>query len=223
MSNGFIPHFHYAKPSEKLTKEWCRSIIDYIWYNQENKSLLDGKNVSDIEGYASGDFDMEPYKRIFKSLSKNKNIPNGQGEATLDRIGLEFEPLPLLPEKLNSAVSLVSKIPIEVECTALDPLAIEKKAEDIRFLKNKPLVEAQMQDVADRLGMGEVDLGTTKHGSEEYSEQPYGLDLNVPEEAKIFEDLVYSLNVEAAFETGLQTFYANLNGNKRPVQIWGIR
>lgn len=213
MTNGFIPYFHFDKPSEKLTKEWCRKVIDYIWYNQENKSLLDGKDIKEIEGYAAGDFDMAPYKKIFKSLSKNKNIPNGQGEATLDRIGLEFEPLPLLPEKINSAVSLVSKIPIEVECRAIDPLAIEKKAEDIRFLKNKPLMEAKIQDIADRMGMGEVDLGTTQHGAEEYSEEPYGLDLNVPEEAKIFEDMIYTLNVEAAMEVGLQTFYDTLNTN----------
>ena len=54
--------------------------------------------------------------------------------------------------------------------------------------------------------MGEVDLGTTENSSNSFSDSPFGLDLNDPDELDIFINL-YSLKIESAFEVGLQAFY----------------
>lgn len=178
--------------------------------------------MDEIEGYASGDFDMRPFRRLYKSQQKalqGENI-NNQRNLTAQNSNFNdisssigFVPLPLIPTKLNSAVAIVQKIPVEVTATAIDPLASVKKKEDITFLKNKPTLEAPLQEIADRMGVGsKVDLGATKHSAIPFSDSPYGLDLNEPDELQVFVDLLYNLAVEAGFETALQEFWHIKNG-----------
>ena len=209
MSSSFLPSFHYTPASEKLKPKWALEAIHYLYHNMDNKSLLSGKNVTEIDGYANGDFSMKPFRGLFKSQRKRMEL---ESQAAFDKntnnpLGIDFTPLPLFPEKLNSAESIVAKIPVEVSCVANDPLAVEKRKEDINFIKNKPLVEAEIQDVADRLGLGEVDLGTTQNSSTPFSDSPFGLDLENPDEEDIFVNLLYALKIESAFEVGLQGFY----------------
>lgn len=131
MSN-FIPNFHFRPSAEKLTQEWAMEAVNWCWRNTANRNLLDGKNVDEIIQYSTGDIDMTPFKRIYKSLRKsimnqNKNTPEFvQSASGTSPLGIDFEPLPLLPEKLNSAEAIVNKIPVEVSCNATDPYALEK-------------------------------------------------------------------------------------------------
>ena len=60
--------------------------------------------------------------------------------------------------------------------------------------------------------IGKVDLGSTKHSAIPFSDSPYGLDLNEPDELQVFVDLLYNLSVEAAFETSLEQFQSIKNG-----------
>lgn len=213
----FIPSFHFTSPEEKLTKEWALKAVHFSFYNTANYSLLEGKDVEEIEAYSSGKFSMEPYKRMYKSQKRKSMRGNGEANPVpgqrrdllnerLDQ-DMQFLPVAAIPSKLNSATALVQKIPVEVTCTAMDPLAAEKKKEDITFLKNKPQLEADLQDFADQLGIGQVDLGTTKHSSIPFTSSPYGLDLNEPDELDVFVNLLYSLMVESSFEAVLQEFY----------------
>lgn len=135
-----------------------------------------------------------------------------------DKTGLSWEPLALIPQKLNSAHANIQKIPIEVTCVAQDGLAMQKKKQDIEFLKNKPIIEEDLQDIADQLQVGKVDIGTTKHSATKFSEAPMGLDLNDPDEENVFSKLLYSLNVETANEKALQQFYIL----KKASQIKGL-
>lgn len=204
----FIPEFHFRPASSKLTAEWCKEAIHYYYNNTSNVNLLEGKDTEEIDAYSKGEFDMTPFKRMFKSLKKklkqNSN-PNTVKEDT--SLGLDWTPLPLITTKLNAAVSVVHKIPIEINCKAIDPLAAKKKNQDLTFLKNKPKLEEDLQDISDRLMAGKVDLGTTKHSSIAFSDSPYGLDLNEPDELDVFVNLLYSLSVESAYETSLEEFY----------------
>ena len=204
-----IPALHYLSPIQKVIgNDWAMRVIGYYYYNVHNFSLLDRKNIDLIEQYSTGDISMTPFKRIFKSEVKrmqenqNPNIINNYNTA----IGIDYTPLPLITDKLNSAVAIIQKIPIEISCVATDPLAVEKKQSDVNFIKNKAAVEDDLQEVADRLNLGKVDLGTTKHSATEYSDSPFGLDLNNPEELDIFVNLIYSLKIETAFETALSYF-----------------
>lgn len=208
----FIPSFHFDDPASKLRPEWCLKAIDYYYYNTSNRSLLSGKDVKQIDEFSTGEFDMTPFKRMFKSMKKAMQAaadPNNvaYNKQDIDTIGLGWKPLPLIPTKLNSAISIVQKIPVEIKCTAQDALAVEKKEEDINFLKNKPEVEKDLQEVADQMMLGKVDLGTTNYADTDYSDSPFGLDLTDPEQLDVFKNLIYSLNVESAFETALQQFY----------------
>lgn len=209
MSSQFIPSFHYVNPIDKISnKDFALAAVNFYYYNTSNYYLLDGKSIKDIEGYASGQFDLTPYKRLFKSEQKrlqdnaNPNIINNTSTA----LGIDYTCIDMLSEKLNSATAIIQKIPIEISCVATDALAIEKKQSDVNFLKNKPVIEADLQEVADRLNLGKVDLGTTKNSSIEFSDSPFGLDLQNADELDIFVNLIYALKIETSFETILEYY-----------------
>ena len=214
MYNNFIPAFHFIPAEEKLKPQFCWDAINWCWYNTGRRNLLHNKNIEEIEGYATGNFSMSPYRRMYKSEEKNiikyENELNNSGrfQNLNDKynFGIGFIPLPLIPSKLSSAKSIIQKIPIEIEATAIDPLAAQKKSEDLVFLKNKPVVEAALNNIADKMGVADVDLGETKHSATPFSNSPYGLDLNEPDELQVFVDLLYNLAVEAALETVLEEF-----------------
>lgn len=233
---NFIPSLHFDPPSSKLTPEWCMKGINYYVFKTHNRSLLHNKNIDEIDSYSTGDFDMRPFKKIFKSLKNqlnrrhNQNPDGSENTNTLldDTTGLDWSPLALIPSVLNTAISVVHKIPVEVSCKAIDSLAMEKKKQDLAFLKNKPLIESMLQDVADKMQIGSVDLGSTKHSSVKYGSNPMGLDLNQPDEEDVFVKLMYSLKVEAALEKVLSIFDNIKNANQlRFLEIgdqykWGV-
>lgn len=208
----FIPSFHFLAPEKKLTPEFGMAVVDWCYYNSNNRNLLAGKDVNQINDYCAGSWDMTPYKRMFKSLKNQlltaKRDPGGalNNMQIIDNTGIDWEPVPLMPVKFNSAITTVQKIPIDIACTAQDALAMKKKKEDLTFLKNKPAIEADLQDLADQMQIGKVDIGTTKHSAKKFSDSPLGLDLTEPDEENIFSQLLYSLKVETAFEKGLQQF-----------------
>lgn len=209
----FIPYFHFDNPADKLKPAWCMKAVDYLYWNQANFNLLQDKKVKEIDGYASGDFDILPYKRMFKSMAKKlitapKN-PDGtltEFANNLDTIGIDWERFAIIPSVLNSAVENMMKLPMDISCTAQDALAMKKKKEDIEFLKNKPVIEEDLQDIADQMGIGKVELGTTKNSSTKFSDSPMGLDLNDPDQEDVFSKLFYSLQVETALEKALRQF-----------------
>lgn len=209
MGNAFIPSLHFMSPIDKIgDKSFARQAISFYYYNTANYSLLWDKNVDEVEGYAAGNYDLNKFRRMFKSDEKrlrNNANPN-MLESKRTAIGFEYRNFALIPEKMQAATAIIQKIPIEISCVATDPLAIEKKNSDVNFLKNKKTVEADLQPIADKLNLGKVDLGGTKHGSTEYSDSPFGLDLDNPEELDIFKNLLYSLKIETAFETALSYF-----------------
>lgn len=208
----FIPNFHFDNPEDKLKPEWCMKVINYHVKQQYNPNLLHGKNINEIEEYASGDYDLKPFIRMFKSTKKKLERAPKNPDGTLDTsqimpTGIKIECVPLIPTKLNSAVATVQKVPIEPIVTAQDGLAVKKKEEDLTFLQNKPFIEADLQDLADQMQIGKVDLGTTKHSFKKFSEAPFGLDLNDPGDKEIFVKLIYSLSVETSFEKVLAQIY----------------
>lgn len=196
--------------------------VNYCVHNNNNVNLLAGKKVKEIEEYASGEIDMVPFMKMFRSLKKavkeaSNNVTGHFNEhlaRTLDTTGLSWEPLPLIPQKLNSAISTISKIPIEPQCVAQDGLAMKKKKEDLEFLKNKPLIEEDLQDIADQMDLGKIDLGATRHSAKKFDAAPFGLDLSDPDEENIFSQLIYSLSVETAVEKCLQQFYLLKKANQ---------
>ena len=210
MANTFIPALHLdTAPPDKLKPDWCLRTIQYYYYNTNNLCLLHNKNVDEIEEYASGDINMSPFKSMFKSI-KRKEAKKAQSKGVTpnwDTSEMQFTPLPLISTPVNSAVEIINKIPVEVSCTALDPLAATKKKEDVTFLKNKPQIEDDLKQVTDQMGISPLNLGTTRHSSVPFSDSPYGLNLNDPEDFDVFVNLLYRLGVETCFETILQAWW----------------
>ena len=213
---NYIPSFHLGySATEKLTDKWWEEAMQHCYYQSNNVNLLEGKKVKEIDDYASGDFSMIPFKKMFQSLKKNdldtaaQNRRDDEDEKNGKSTG--YEPLPLLPRRLGSAQSLIERVPIEVTAEAMDALAWEKKEKDVQFLKHKPEFEAQLQELSDKMNLGKVDLGSTKHTAIPFSSSPYGLDLNEADELQVFIDILSGLSVEAAFETILQSYWTFKN------------
>ncbi len=210
---NFVPSFHFDDPATKLKPEWCRKSLDYYWYGNNIRSLLWNKRVELIEEFYTGDIKMDRFRSMFKSMKdKHKqkleylNRYLFDGERDMDLGDLIFEPYPIIQDKVKTAISLIEKIPTEITCTANDALAMDKKKQDIEFLQNKPLLENDLQPIADQLGIGSVDLGSTKNSYGKYSDTPFGLDLSDPQDQKVFADLIYALRVEVAMEKVLTQF-----------------
>lgn len=203
-----IPSFHRYPASYKLTPEWFKEAMTMCWYHGNCKGLLDYKNVKEINAYAIGNYSMRPYRMMFKSKRKEveEEIKNSQFYDTTENPIDGFVCTPLINVKLNSAQAIVAKIPLDAEVSAQDALAIRNKAEDIAFLVNKPKAEADLQAIADKMQLGKIDLGTTKYSAEKYSDSPYGLDLNEPDELDVFERLLYTHGVEAALGSCIDQF-----------------
>lgn len=208
MTTSFIPAMHLdTAPKDKLTSTWCDRITQYYYYNTSNRSLLDEKNIEEIDEYTSGNINMRPFKKMYKSLEKKlrkKAIEGNYFSGDLSADEMQFTPLPLIQTPFNSATSIIQKIPIEITCTALDPLSATKKKEDVTFLKNKPNVEADLAQLTSQMNIAPMNLGATEHSSIPFTDSPYGLDLSDPQDYDVFVNLLYKLGVESCFETILQ-------------------
>lgn len=206
---NFIPSFHNVPSSKKMTPEWWKEAMNACWYHGNVKGLLDHKDVREIDGYAIGNYSMTPYRRIFKSQRNLINEINKNADHFLHNPDMPvdgFVQTPLINVKLNSARALVGKIRLDVEVKAQDPLAIRKKEQDINFILKKPKLEEELNAVAEQMGIDKVDLGTTEHSAERYSDSPYGLDLNEPDELTVFDGLLYNLGVEAGLQSAVEAF-----------------
>jgi len=214
MSANFIPSFHFVDPKEKLTVDWAMRVVQYHYYTQANFNLLWGKKVRQIDDFSSGDYSMVPYMRMFKSMQKKLMTAPKQPDGSYADFQNNFDTtglgdwndlqISLIVSVLNSAIENMMKLPMDVTCEAQDSLAMKKRKEDIEFLKAKPEIEADLQGIADEMGVGKVDLGTTKNSSVKFSDAPMGMDLNDPEHEQVFTQLFYSLKVTTAFEKFLK-------------------
>lgn len=212
MNNRHIASIHLGySAEEKMTPAWWKEAKTVFYNNANNVNLLAGKNVQEIEDYASGKYSMTEFKRLFSEDKKVRDDTNAESfqdyDATTFNTDIVYQSLPLLPPKLNSAESVIERVPIEVTVEAIDALAWEKKKEDVLFLKNKELFEAPLQELSDKMNLGKVDLGSTKYTATQFSSSPYGLDLNEADELQVFIDILSSLAVEAALETAEQAFW----------------
>lgn len=212
MNNKMIKSYHYDQ--NKLTDEWCRKVADHVYFHGGCTNLLHSKNITEIEQYSTGNIDMRPYMRQFKSINRKVNklgkANNGMQETNkqeMDKINNSFIPLSLITVKLNSATHLIHKVPFDISVEALDSLADEKRERDINFLKNRDKIQAIAQDMSDQLSQGDIDVGGTENSSMEFKKIPFDLDLDDPMELKIFKDIVYKLQPEASYETILQLIY----------------
>lgn len=209
MDNKMIKPYHYDP--KKLSDEWCRKVADHVYFHGGCTNLLTGKNVKEIEEYTSGNIDMKPYMRQFKSVARKLNsinrVDSEQSRFDMEQITNAFIPLSLVTVKVNSAVHLIHKVPFDISVDALDSLADDKRERDINFLKNRDKIQAIAQDMADQLSQGDIDVGGTKNSEMEFKKVPFDLDLDDPMELKIFKDIVYKLQPEASYETILQLIY----------------
>lgn len=218
---SFVPALHFEK--NKLTSEWANSVVGYYWTHNYRKNLLDGKDVAEIDGYAEGNYDLKPYKRMFidgriqAAAESNINITK-EDIARMDKTGIQYGRVALIAPKLNSAIATQQKIPLEILVTCLDALAQKKKQEDLDFLRNKEKMKEVLQPLYDSMNLGDVDLGATKHSSVPFTGMPMDLDAEDEDDFRMFANMIYNLAPESALEVILD----QLKELHKLVQIKGL-
>jgi len=203
---NFIPDIHFRSKEEKATPEWFLECSKFFYHNGGAKSLLHGKDIAEVEGYSSGNQDMEPFKKMFRSLVKRER--KKQGNMVTDKgylDAMDFEPFSILSTPINSAVTTVQKLPIEVTCTAVDGLARDKMEKDKERLRNKRLFEKDTVELAAKLNIEKIDVGGVQNNASGVDELPMGLDPEDADDQELYFKMLYRLRPESAFETLLES------------------
>lgn len=204
---NFIPDIHFRSKEEKNTPEWFLECLRFFYHHGGAVSLLEGKNVAEIEGYSSGSQDMTPYKRMFRSLRKQQK-KKGRDFMSADKgylDAMDFEPFAILSTPINSAVTTVQKLPIEVTCTAVDGLAMDKVEKDKERLRNKRIFEQDTASLAAKLNIEKIDVGGVQNNASGVDELPMGLDPEDADDQDLYFKMLYRLRPESAFETLLES------------------
>jgi hypothetical protein len=208
----------YNFVEDKNTDEWRKLIVDTFFKYMPMRSLTHGKNVPMIDDYISGDINMKPFMKFFKSI-KDEDIKKydqyllNSGFSQTDLEGMRVNDklgqlsIPLMTQKINAAVNQLTDQEFEIEVRAIDSLANKKKDRDIEYLKKVPMIKEIKQGINDKMGFGEAEVDGTKYAASKMKEVPLDLDLTDSQDMRILKDIIYKLAPESASETILQYFY----------------
>jgi hypothetical protein len=201
---------HLIDPELK-DNAWAATEIMNNYYYGGAESLLDGKDPETIRLYATGNQPVSKYKRMFRKLAKtgssvaatdgNPVMPTGGAGIPLkDMSGIDWQPLALMNQPLNSGIAIVTKMPIYVKCTAIDPLAKSKKEQDLDFIRNRPFLDAHLTQIAAMMGtpIGSPPIPNASSDTVDLSNvklNPFNED-----ELNFYMSLYYKLRPESAFE-----------------------
>lgn len=232
MPENFIDRIHFVPREVKMTKEWCLRVVNQLYYSA-GRCLLEGKDVNAIEKFATGSHPMNEYREMYKNSVRkaaSAEVPAGLSDSDAtnfknnyiktglqdDLKGIDFSPIGLLVQPLNSAIAAISKQPFEVVATAIDALASEKKKSDRQILKNRDAMMQAMADVSSKLGGEPFDIGGARNNSTGVDEMPFGLTAQNEAQLNTYFDLFYKLKPESAFETLLEqwAFIKKLDATK---------
>lgn len=203
----------YVQPSEKRNLEWVRKRVRDLYEFGGAQNLLHDKDIPSIISHATGNHDMKPYQRMFKGLVRNEGNSEQDIFNSTDITGLDWDPLGILVQPLNSAISNIIKIPLTRNATAIDSMASTKRELDRDFLRNRNYLQNAMQDIAQKLGLDNIHLPSVKNNANGIDISALDLDPNSETELNLYFDIFYKLKPESAIETALDAieYFNNLN------------
>ena len=158
LDTTFFSASHMISPKEK-DAAWAARIMYEKYYFGGARSLMDGKKPQEVKDYVAGNQSVDKFKKMFRKASASSNggnpvgaIPIGQTSNLLkDMVGIDWQPLALLTQPFNAAISIIQKMPIYVRCTAIDALAKDKKMSDAEFLRNRKYLDASIAQYSQML------------------------------------------------------------------------
>ena len=206
-TNKLIRNLEYE--GNKETSEWRAEMSRAIYYQDMSmKPMINPALVNKIDEYRNGNMNMAEFHNMFKSTSKEVTqqlLNNGMNTEDIERIEQYqshiFQPLPILPSKIDGAINIVTQERIEFEISAADALATQKREEDIAYIKSNTQRIQLKQALNDEFGFGRAETEGTKNSSVKFQEAPLGLNLYNAEDLKMFKEFIYKLAPESAYET----------------------
>lgn len=188
MQNEIFLAYNELDPAKKDYK-WANKVVSMFrmyWKpivpvdkSMQNRSVMYGTNNMD---YVKNSFDDETFVKNTK-----------------------FNPLPFFEGMINSIVEEITKTPPSVSVRAEDPLSMSEKDSDIQMLKNRRILEDDLNKVQSALGLGPYKMPYNKFKGNVKEFDDMGLDEGDPEDIDIykshFQKLWYEIGAQAAINT----------------------
>lgn len=203
---------HFVSPETKLTAEWMRQMVQ-SFYHYNKMCLLEGKDQISINAYAAGSQPMEDYRKLISPGKRKVGVnyddnPDNHKEYVEaiqeeDISGIDFEPIGILVQPLNSAIATLLKQELDISVTAVDPAAAEKRKQDFTLLKNAQRYKKDLEEIGVK---GRLDFNLGPVNNSLPVEDYFGLDPNDDGDLQLIKQLFYKLKVEASFETLLYIY-----------------
>jgi hypothetical protein len=202
-----------AKTKDKF---WAAEMSEIYYFNYGNcYPLTRDKNVPLLRSYANGNQDVSRIKKsLFKltessiemgAMNQGTNLPRGTATkiAKKDLTGIEWEPVAILPNMINSAKTNLIKQPLNPTCTAIDPLAKNQKLEDAMKIRYNKFVQEDLDKLAKKIGVQLEHQKDLKYTDVTASIESLDLDPMNDDELQLYQEMFTKLSVEAAMETFL--------------------
>jgi hypothetical protein len=206
-----VPFFsatHLIAPGEK-DAAWAAQVMYEKYFFGGATSLMEGKKPDEIRKYVAGEQSVDKFKKMFRKAAAGNvvNAPGtagtGRGGPLQDMAGIDWQPLALLTQPFNAAISIIQKMPLYVKCTAIDPLAKDKKMSDAEFLRNRQHLDASLAQFSALLG-APIEPPSAPNNAASADISAFDLNPAVEDELNFYMDLFYKLRPETAFENVLQ-------------------
>lgn len=194
-------------------REWAKGVIEHFYMEWSALPLTKAKDVSLLRSYANGAQSVSKIKKSLFRLTESNLINNPSSDGTarqskriskLDLTGIDWTPVGVLFNMLNSAKANVMKQPISPVCTAIDPTARSQKEEDMLYLKYEKFIREDLDKFAKQLKIKIQNKRDLKYGELMVDIESLDLDPQKDDELQIIQTLFYKLLMESAMETMLQ-------------------
>lgn len=200
---------HHIDPAQK-DDAWAAAMMNDFYKYGGAESMLQGKRVSEIDKYYSGDQPVNRYKKMFRRMAKElaAKMADDAGEDMLDTLnikditGIDWKPLGILANPMSSVHNMITKLPLYVKATAIDSLAQEKKQEDRDFIRNRPVLDKSLDEFGQKLKI-KIGSPAAKNNAESVDISNFDLNPGKEDELNFYMTMFHKLRPESAFEAAL--------------------
>ena len=175
----------FVSPEEKEKKEYGLEYFKKMysdWNGRENNDNERKRRFEKNRSYAQG----------MQDVSKYKDLLDVEGDTSY--LNLDWSPVSIVPKFVDVINSSISNQDYDVLCSALDPVAQDKKMKDRKKLSDKMIADKFLSKLSEKTGM---DL------------RPKGFVPESEEELDIHMNLNYKQSIEIAMEQGVEFVFKN--------------
>lgn len=184
---SFYGPFLETDPSKK-NAEWMTQILTQV-RTQSYRPLVDPILAKERRDIILSNFDMGKIRQMFKKPDE------------LEKAGFEFIPIAIMEKIKNILVGEKLQQPIKAEVNAQDPSMEALKKDDMNLLKNKKIIESQVNQLKKQLGLPPEQITNDDFNGNYDQFKQMGLDESNGSDIDNFFETHYQLDIESDYQT----------------------